>query len=270
MAKSLKFPESIAENKYALRKMTITAYSAGAVWDDVDKYMKESGEAFKRFTDKVSKIPDMILSNPIEAKRNLRTKPKSMEDTTTTKKLEVTLPLSNELSESISHTFEQDVGVVTKALDALDSATLGFASNISGNVSNKLQLRKPIVNPGYYQNYKGSEPRSFTFSYNFIPNSLTEAKQMVEIIMQLKKYSAPEEFAGGIGLLAPHFFDINFGNAILNGLMNIQRCVLTSIETNYSPSGLVETTLDGMPKYITLSLTFNEIVALDSSAWDGE
>lgn len=90
--------------------------------------------------------------------------------------------------------------VVTGFLNAGKSPSVGLMSMFSG-------ARKTLVNPDYWQNYAGSEPRTFEFKYVFQPRSREEATEVLNILRVFKMLSSPRlenvsskgNFTGAIG-----------------------------------------------------------------------
>lgn len=74
--------------------------------------------------------------------------------------------------------------VVTGFLNAGKSPSVGLMSMFSG-------ARKTLVNPDYWQNYTGSDPRTFEFKYIFQPRSREEATEVLNILRVFKMLSSP-------------------------------------------------------------------------------
>lgn len=74
--------------------------------------------------------------------------------------------------------------VVTGFLNAGKSPSVGLMSMFSG-------ARKTLVNPDYWQNYTGSDPRTFEFKYVFQPRSREEATEVLNILRVFKMLSSP-------------------------------------------------------------------------------
>ena len=126
----------------------------------------------------------------------------------------ITLPLPNNLSDAQQHDWSQSTyfDAITGMLDTSNmnsskikedgstnssfSSTFGrISASVSaglGAVTNMIGTRKPMLNPGYFQNYSGSQLRSFSFDYKFIPRNKDEAFQICEIVKAFKQYSSPQ------------------------------------------------------------------------------
>lgn len=74
--------------------------------------------------------------------------------------------------------------IVTQFLNAGKATSIGLMSMFSG-------ARKTLVNPDYWQNYTGSDPRSFDFTYVFQPRNKTEALYVLNILRTFKMLTSP-------------------------------------------------------------------------------
>lgn len=91
-------------------------------------------------------------------------------------------------------------GTVLKPLSAMTLAASGAikdALNLDktsawGAFALQQGLQKTLINPGYFQNYTTSSPRSFQFSYTFQPRNKEESIAVLNIIRSFKRYSLPE------------------------------------------------------------------------------
>ena len=174
------------------------------------------------------------------------------------------LPLPNEFSDSQTHSFNTGTGIIHDILNSVGAS--GTISNALGKIAANTSSQKILANPGYYQNYTGSEPRQFSFTFKLIPNSNDEFSKIKAIILMLKKYSSPSLHNGAI-MIAPHFFWFSFSNKELQDLTGIRPCIINSISTNYAGSGILETTFDGAPKFIELTIAISELRTLTEDKW---
>jgi hypothetical protein len=127
-----------------------------------------------------------------------------------------------------------------------------------GAMSDSAGLRKPLADPGYFQNYTGSQPRTFNMTFDLVPATPEEAKEIIHIIMKLKQFSAPYLQAGGVSMLAPNFFDIDISNPYISEMAQIKGVVLQNLVVNYGADGAMQQHPDGTPKYMQIGLTFVE------------
>lgn len=251
----------------------------------------------------------------------------------------ITLPMPNSLQDDQRHNWSETdymsalTNVVsfggaeapsTNAPTQKSSSGMGMRFNILGKIneiasvaSDALGVRKPMLNPGYFQNYTGSGLRNFNFSYDFIPKNSDEALQITKIVQAFKQYSSPQKglhwdssdekqlqmniddaeyeaalqagmdyesqkygSASGDRLdktlhyggkawdyvnknfspfqMSPYVWHIVMFNDRVRELSQIYTCACTDVSVTYS-SGKYDTFEDGMPKIISLSLSFAEM-----------
>lgn len=206
------------------------------------------------------------------------------------------LPLPNELMDGQSHRWEMETGLIGTVLGAVvkeGGSALVNKYEAAGKVANagatvnkwtggvginkvlaeasmSFGFRKPMVDPGMFQNYGGSAPRNFDFSFDMIPNNDEEAIAIMNIILNLKKFSLPRSIIGGVSLLAPFIFEIEIGNDNMRKLINMNDVVMTDIRVNYGADGNMQMFSNGMPKYITLNLSFAERSLVTAEFYDAE
>lgn len=185
----------------------------------------------------------------------------------------VCLPLPNELLDSQSHRWEMETGIVGQlAGGMIDKISYGgiSASKVLAEASMSFGFRKPMVDPGMFQNYGGSAPRNFNFSFDLIPNNSNEAESIMNIILNLKKFSLPRSIVSGVSLLAPFIFEIEIGNDKMRKLINMNDVVMTEIGVNYGADGNMQFFSNGIPKFIQLNLAFAERSVVTSEFYDSE
>lgn len=147
---------------------------------------------------------------------------------------------------------------ISQKFDKMLKGLAGASPKILANASSALGFRKPLVDPGWFANYNGTRPRFFNFSFDFIPNNAAEAENILNIILNLKKFSLPRTVVNGVALLSPYTFEIKFGNTKLERLINMSNVVLNNMDVNYSADGNMQMFPNGMPTYIRLSMQFME------------
>lgn len=152
------------------------------------------------------------------------------------------------------------------------SSTLNFIEGSSqqlGALTDALGVRKPMLNPGQFQNYSGSELRSFSFDFTFIPESESERDQVINIIKFFKRCSSPstpkwtknteqDSISSRMVMLAPMTWEVFVCNKTVNDLLSFHKCVCTKVSVKYGDSEKVAMFKDGMVKQITLGLSFSE------------
>ena len=160
--------------------------------------------------------------------------------------------MPNQFTEAYGHSFSSDDGLMSKLpfKGAVESVHL---------INSRLGHQKQFVNPDKFQNYAGTEPRSFDMLFKLVPSSQEEGVNISKLVYTLKRYSSPEVSFANTVMTQPRFFVIEFGNPVLQKLINPLPCVLRNISCTYDDGTYVSTTGDGMPKVITLSLGFAEV-----------
>tara|TARA_B100001750_G_C15491016_1_gene591255 strand:- start:1118 stop:1957 length:840 start_codon:yes stop_codon:yes gene_type:complete len=125
--------------------------------------------------------------------------------------------------------------------------------------------------------YGGPAFREFQFQFSMKPLSVEEMGIIEKIVQFFKRYSAP---GNGLGELwrtyqIPHAFGISFHHGDLGTenvhLPKIQKCVLTNISVTYGGDKFnTFAGTDGAPVQTDLSLSFQEIVLLDKTAFGAD
>ena len=186
----------------------------------------------------------------------------------------VTLPYPISLSDNQNHNWENTEGIVSQVTSNVLGASgeslsgkaafikkvLGDGKKMYAGLMNSLGVRKAVVDPGYFQNYNGSTPRSFTMAYTLVPQSQKEAQTIKDIILWFKQYSSPTFISNSPLMGAPFVFNISFaGNQYITDMFKMDKCVLTGISVDYASDGSFMLYKDGFPKQIGLALNFAEV-----------
>lgn len=253
----LQFPNYLSESAYKYRKFTIHVKETLALKDiaEILKKVESATGDFKNI-DLLSLLDvgatfDKVIEKKKEIEKNLD-KSKTI--------YSIILPLPNELTDNQSHSWNTEKGILGTFGETIEG--MGIAGiNVSkflGTTANSMNTRKPMLDPGYFQNYQGSEPRTFSMSFDLIPNSPEEAGNIMSIVYLLKAFSAPKVDEAGITMHAPNFFDIEIANPFISSLINLNGVVISDMNVSYGADGNMQCFSDGMPKYIKLELTFKE------------
>jgi hypothetical protein len=173
------------------------------------------------------------------------------------------LHLPNELSDSQSHNWTSTEGLVGSTA----GSALEGVQKIVGEATSRSGMRKMMIDPGYFQDYKGTEPREFTFTWEFVPNNNQEAESIYNILLKLKKYTLPTSQINGLTLLSPYLFELQIGNEKINTLMNMTNLVCKSMNINYSVDNSLQMFDDGTPKYMRLDMTFAERITVTADMY---
>lgn len=101
--------------------------------------------------------------------------------------------------------------------------------------------------------------REHSFSYKFAPTSLKEVNTLKEIIYELKRRMLPGMVNDGSMLFSfPDVCDIEFGPDKTKPY-TILRCVMTSLDINYTPMGSPAFFKDGDSVMVEISMSFKEV-----------
>ena len=186
----------------------------------------------------------------------------------------VTLPYPISLSDNQNHNWENTEGLISQVTGNVLGASgeslsgkggyvkkiLGDGKKMYSALMNSLGVRKAVIDPGYFQNYNGSTPRSFTMAYTLVPQSQKEAQTIKDIILWFKQYSSPTFISNSPLMGAPFVFNISFaGNQYISDMFKMDKCVLTGISVDYASDGSFMLYKDGFPKQIGLALNFAEV-----------
>lgn len=274
MALNFTYPEHLEEDAYKYRHIKIIAKKSsvekGTAAETLQAVLKKGSEISDTIIDSSLKIigstdTNEILQNSVDMTNNMKTAMAGTYETLGT----FTLPLPNEFTESISHDFNTEEGVSgTLYKNFSDMGSMGFTVDKSiGMLSNATGTRKPLADPGYWQNYTGTQPREFSFNFDFIPHNSDDAAYILGIITAIKNFSLPTTALNGVAILAPYFFSIELTNPYIDSMIKMQDVVLTNMEINYGADGnMQQMAVDGMPKHIQMTLNFRDKKMLYSGA----
>ena len=117
------------------------------------------------------------------------------------------------------------------------------------------------LNPRNEQFYDSPEFRSFSYTFDFWPRNMKEAKAVQDIITIFKYNSSPGKKgeAGAIFEL-PNYFRISYMNRgeVNSNLNLISACYCQSVDVDYAPDGEPRFFDDGQPVHTRLSVSFIE------------
>jgi len=161
-----------------------------------------------------------------------------------------------------------DAGV-TVAGEAFRRSGMAIAEALTGTeggIQTVNRIFGQADNPFLEVFFNSMAMRSFTYNFNLAPRNEEETMEIQRIIQLFRFHMAPEmQEANGRYLTLPSEFDLHYmmvtkdGEGRENDYFNrIATCVLTDVQTNYTPGEKLRTFEDGAPTQITLSLTFKE------------
>ena len=269
-----KYPSYITDPIHKMRSLRIIVKENVTFDGNTDKFQAELEKKSKEIQEIISNSANVWKSGKkVSDIRTTNIDKNTKRITQATPIYACALPLPNELMDGQSHRWEMETGLVGQlAGGVVDKVSIkGVGVNkLLGEASMSFGFRKPMVDPGMFQNYGGSAPRNFDFSFDMIPNNDEEAIAIMNIILNLKKFSLPRSIIGGVSLLAPFIFEIEIGNDNMRKLINMNDVVMTDIRVNYGADGNMQMFSNGMPKYITLNLSFAERSLVTAEFYDAE
>tara|TARA_B100000900_G_scaffold239887_1_gene203899 strand:+ start:2103 stop:3650 length:1548 start_codon:yes stop_codon:yes gene_type:complete len=128
------------------------------------------------------------------------------------------------------------------------------------------------INPNLELLFSGPQLRTFSFNFNFAPESKDEAIAVRKIQRWFKQGMLPgrSTVANGSNLFlgSPNIFRIQYKNneRRIKGLNLIKLCALTSCQIDFTPDGTYQSYDDSlavaMPVRSTMGLTFNELTPI--------
>ena len=285
---SLVFPSFLSTPAYENKKVTFKALTPSA-FD-----LSDSNVAAKALQDTIDYVGDKGKGGQITADfiNNIKNNGFGIPDGFNLDS-SVTLPYPTSLSDNQNHNWENTEGAIAQITNNILSPSGGSSSDPSdpsdpggkkgkgkgksftsaflkkvlgdgkkmyGAALNEFGARKAIIDPGYFQNYNGSTPRSFTMAYTLVPQSQKEAQTIKDIILWFKQYSSPTFISNSPLMGAPFVFNISFaGNQYISDMFKMDKCVLTGISVDYASDGSFMLYKDGFPKQIGLALNFAEV-----------
>jgi len=177
----------------------------------------------------------------------------------------------------------------TKMLDlAKTMGKAGAAAAVSGLAATDVgqavsRATGQIMNPHKAVVYQGPGGfRAFSFTFQLVPKSADEAKEIFNIVKFFKKRMHPGTGAKGINdissvtLTYPDEFEIKYyvNESLVDGsdptspLFKIHNCFMESFATDYTTSGLVSFLDDDQPLTTTISMSFKETQLLTKTDID--
>jgi len=252
------FPSNVFDNAYENKLSYITIYESKSP-AQITEIIKEG---MQRTKDQIVDGASAAMKGDITQLLKIN---EQVQEFKGEPKLSIVLPMPTQFQDAQDHSYNTDTGFIKDMVD--NTSVGGTIDKTIAKIAANTSTQKILANPGFFQNYTGSTPRQFNFTFYLIPNNAKEAEDIKKIILLLKKYSSPSLHNNAV-MIAPHFFLFQFSNEQLQKLTGIRPCIITNISTNYSLSGVLETTFDGMPKGIELTIAVTELRALTAEQWE--
>lgn len=271
----LSYPKYITSDEYKLRSIIFTAMS-----HDIGK--RNSDEEISKSDEELSEINNMLGKLSTGGNNSSEEATNNSTDFLEQGKFEISgqivLPLPDSIIDNQSHSWGEESSILSKGLNPLldkgasdlpipsKARSFGLGGFINqmtiGNGitrgSNLLGIRKPVLDPSFFQTYSGSSLRGFAMIFHFIPESVEEAQTVQNIIMTFKNWTSPSIGVKNVVMLSPLYFKIEFGNPYITQMFNMNCVVCREIQVDYGADGSMQQFQDGFPKQITLTLSFIE------------
>jgi len=205
----------------------------------------------------------------------------------------IQLLMPQELETTYEHKWDSSElsGILSSVLDGSGK---GFMAGLAegavavGKLVGEGAIKKIEIKNGLAHNnrialaYSGTGLRTFSFSFNMLPETKDESFKMLEIIQQFKFHSSTEsdlsspttiqtDNAGEeITLSYPDLWDIVLnpsGSGVKFSPFKIGAAACTSVKVNYAPSGVMNK-FQGtdIPTHILLTVDFTELVPVSRSS----
>lgn len=124
--------------------------------------------------------------------------------------------------------------------------------------------RQVVMDPGYWQQFQGVQPRQFTLNWKIIPENHEDAMNGLALCSRIKEFSLPESLSS-VELLSPHYWQIQFSNPLIQSQTMYGNLVITNIDVKFMENG--ELHLSGTPKVFDITITFTEAKAQNAEKY---
>lgn len=153
---------------------------------------------------------------------------------------------------------------VTNIPAAAEAGALGALKKMSGAGETAANIGSMALgvapNPHLAVLFTNIGLRSHKFSYKFAPRSAAELARLKSIIFNLKQKMLPGlDKSGGMLFSFPDVVDIKFVTGKAKAPYVIKRCVMESLDVNYSPTGSPAFFKTGDPVMVEISMSFKEM-----------
>lgn len=120
-------------------------------------------------------------------------------------------------------------------------------------------IKGSFVNDYASLQYKGSEFRTYSFSWDLVPSSKEEALTITEIIKRIRENSLPDYGDGSVNQIKyPSMWKVHpvFSNEIR---FYLKDCVISNFTVNYTPEGFLRIYNSGHATSLNLDIEFKEL-----------
>ncbi len=118
-----------------------------------------------------------------------------------------------------------------------------------------------VFNPNVELLYNAPQMRGFGMSFDMVPKDESEANVINQIIMNFKKWSAPEDLENGMFDI-PYVWDVRYmtGQSVNKNMNRFKKAACTNVQVQAnSPTPMHVAHLGGVPIITSLQLTFTEV-----------
>lgn len=167
---------------------------------------------------------------------------------------------SSELSKSVAASPQVqsyiNPGAGTKQILGMNSdSSLMMFHNEAAALNGTRQI---IFDPGYWQEFKGVQPRSFDLTWDIIPENHEDAINGLELCARLREFSLPQSVSG-VELLSPCYWWIDWSNKYLDSQTLYSNLIINNVAIDYAQDG--EWHGASTPKMFRITLSFQEAKA---------
>lgn len=138
----------------------------------------------------------------------------------------------------------------------LAAGTLG-ASGVLG------RAKQEVTNPQEFMLFNSPGMRSFSFSFNFLPQSQNEADTVPRIIQFFRRSAYPREL-NTLEYEFPDTFAISYSQSS-DDVIRMPEVACTSVSVTYNPNSMSYFTRGNQPVETTLELSFTELRPISRS-----
>ena len=118
-----------------------------------------------------------------------------------------------------------------------------------------------VFNPNVELLYNAPQVRGFGMSFDMIPKDASEANIINQIIMNFKKWSAPDNLENGMFDI-PYVWDVKYmtGQSVNKNMNRFKKAACTNVQVQAnSPTPMHVAHVEGVPIVTSLQLSFTEV-----------
>lgn len=158
---------------------------------------------------------------------------------------------------------------VTKdnVLDLTTNTAKRFAAGAIGAGSAFSRATQTVTNPQEFMLFNSPGMRSFSFSFNFIPQSQNEADTVPQIIRFFRRAAYPVEL-NTLEYQFPNTFAVSYSEGTSENIIKMPELACTSVSVTYNPNSMSYFVQGNQPVETTLELSFTELRPISRSLVD--